>query len=394
MPNALCAADVLDCRKEESMNTQLHAHVLLTMRPINENGAWGGKQKKEYILDNDGNKIYDPKKRQYKCRSMPSTDWNDRGNAEIWRAAWEEAANAALEMHGSDSRIDHRSYERQGLEIIPSIKLGTAAHQMEKRGIRTERGDINREIEITNKQIRQLRARINKLSDWLKDEADNPKPPTLADVLDEVMSRQGQSSLTRLRNGAEIFNFLISNEVYDLEDLDNKVNAMHGKVNRVIEDMKPINRRIDTLKEHIYQSGHYKEHKALKRQYDKLYFKYTDAKKETGLLAERKAKKALEAANDFYEANRTGLALFEAAEKYLRGVLQKRYNPDKLPPITMWKKELATKTAEKESLYGEYETLKAETHKVEKIRASVKAILHSDEPQPGRTKKRTQVMEL
>ena len=40
-----------------------HAHILLTMRPIEQDGAWGVKQKKEYILDKDGNKIYDPKKR-------------------------------------------------------------------------------------------------------------------------------------------------------------------------------------------------------------------------------------------------------------------------------------------------------------------------------------------
>jgi len=200
---------------------KLHAHVLLTMRPINDNGAWGGKQKKEYILDRDGNKIYDPKKRQYKCRSIPSTDWNDRGNAEIWRAAWEEYANAALEKHGNEARINHRSYERQGVEIIPSIKLGVAAHQMEKRGIRTERGDINREIEITNNQIRQLRARMNKLAVWLKEEEANTKPPTLADVLDEIFTRKGQSAMTHIRNGMEVFNFLYSNDIREFADLNN-----------------------------------------------------------------------------------------------------------------------------------------------------------------------------
>jgi hypothetical protein len=40
-----------------------HAHIMLTMRPFDERGTWGAKQKKEYILDKDGNKIYDPKKR-------------------------------------------------------------------------------------------------------------------------------------------------------------------------------------------------------------------------------------------------------------------------------------------------------------------------------------------
>ena len=54
-----------------------HAHIMLTMRPFDEDGEWGAKQKKEYILDGDGNKIYDPKKRQYKCNSIPTKAWKD-----------------------------------------------------------------------------------------------------------------------------------------------------------------------------------------------------------------------------------------------------------------------------------------------------------------------------
>ncbi len=89
---------------------------MLTMRPINEDGAWGGKQKKEYILDSDGNKIYDPQKRQYKCRSIPSTDWNNRNKADEWRKSWEDMANAELERLGFDTRISRLSYEEQGIE--------------------------------------------------------------------------------------------------------------------------------------------------------------------------------------------------------------------------------------------------------------------------------------
>ena len=137
-----------------------HFHLMLTMRPINENGTWGGKQKKEYTLDSDGNKIYDPVKRQYKCRSIPSTDWNDRGNADKWRKTWEDMVNAELKRIGSDSRIDRRTYAEQGIEQIPTVHMGVAASQMEKRGIRTELGDINREIEISNQKLRQLKARL------------------------------------------------------------------------------------------------------------------------------------------------------------------------------------------------------------------------------------------
>ena len=51
------------------------------------------REKKEYILDRDGNKIYAPKKRQYKCKSIPATDWNEQAKAEEWRAAWAQFCN-------------------------------------------------------------------------------------------------------------------------------------------------------------------------------------------------------------------------------------------------------------------------------------------------------------
>jgi hypothetical protein len=272
------------------------------------------------------------------------------------------------------------------------VHLGPAASQMEKRGIRTERGDINREIAVTNQEIRRLRARMNKLSDWLKDEAANPTPPTLCDVLNEILTRPGQSSLTHVKNGAEILFFLQSNKICNNEDLDNKVNAMHGKLNATKKKKKKVDRRITTLKEHLYQSGYYKEYRSLKRQYDRLRSNYEEAKKATGFFAERNAKKALEAVNDFYEFNRTGLTLYDAADKYLRGVLQERFDPKKLPPINAWEKELANKLEARDSLYRDYYKLKDDTHKIEKIRASVKTILHNETPE--RTQKRTRSIEL
>ncbi len=123
-----------------------HAHVMLTMRPFNEDNTWGARQKKEYILDRGGNKIYDKKRRQYKCKSVPSTDWNGHTKAEEWRAAWTEAVNTELERRGFGERIDHRSYERQGKEEIPTVHLGVATTQMERKGIATNRGGINREV--------------------------------------------------------------------------------------------------------------------------------------------------------------------------------------------------------------------------------------------------------
>ncbi|MFQ9115713.1 MobQ family relaxase [Eubacterium sp.] len=145
-----------------------HAHIMLTVRPFNEDGSWGSKQKKVYILDGNGEKIYDKKKRQYKCKSVSSTDWNERSNVEKWRKSWADMCNTYLEKSGHDERIDHRSYERQGLEILPTEHLGTAASQMEKRNIKTKRGDVNRHVRLINKMIQFYNDEIARLKEEAK----------------------------------------------------------------------------------------------------------------------------------------------------------------------------------------------------------------------------------
>lgn len=123
-----------------------HAHIMLTVRPFNEDRSWGSKQKKAYILDENGEKIYDKKKRQYKCKSVPTTDWNDRGNAPKWRKSWAELCNKYLEKSGHDERIDYRSYEM----VINAKK--------EKKKRKEQAGEALREVKMELYQIdRQLR---------------------------------------------------------------------------------------------------------------------------------------------------------------------------------------------------------------------------------------------
>lgn len=134
-----------------------------------------------------------------------------------------------MEQNGHAERVDHRRYERQGIDQIPTIHLGTAASQMQKRGIRTERGDINREIEISNQKLRQLKARISKLQNWLKDEAANTEPPTLANVIERIlMQRQksGKASIYSLKAAAQCLNFLTENGITDMAGLEEKVQTI------------------------------------------------------------------------------------------------------------------------------------------------------------------------
>lgn len=111
--------------------TNPHAHIMLTTRAIGPAGFSG------------------------KVR-----DWNDRTHAETWRASWADHANRALANADYQEEIDHRSYERQGLEKTPGIHLGKSACAMETRGIETERGEQNRLINRLNLEIQISRTEL------------------------------------------------------------------------------------------------------------------------------------------------------------------------------------------------------------------------------------------
>jgi ATP-dependent exoDNAse (exonuclease V) alpha subunit len=111
-----------------------HAHVLLTMRPIADNG-FGNKER----------------------------DWNSPDLLKKWREEWANTLNRTFERHGVKDaagetlKVDHRSYEDQGLEKEPGVHLGPAAAALERRGIQTERGDINRAAYGRNAELAFLK---------------------------------------------------------------------------------------------------------------------------------------------------------------------------------------------------------------------------------------------
>ena len=190
-------------QNHKSENENPHAHIMLTMRPFNEDGTWGDKQRKVYILDDNGEKIYDPKKRQYKCGKVQTTDWNERNKAEEWRASWADICNEYFEKANRPERIDHRSFARQGItDKLPTIHLGVAAHQMEQRGILTERGNINRQIEISNRKLRLIEEQIHELQGWLEEEnalmaseeITRAKPISMPQSMPQVQSRPEQQA--------------------------------------------------------------------------------------------------------------------------------------------------------------------------------------------------------
>ncbi|WP_158077211.1 MobA/MobL family protein [Caenibacillus caldisaponilyticus] len=88
--------------------------------------------------------------------TVKNQDWNNRELLNEWREEWANYANRALGHAGIEERITHLSHEARGLEILPTVHLGHVAHEMEMRGIQTDRGNINRERQEYNRVVLDL----------------------------------------------------------------------------------------------------------------------------------------------------------------------------------------------------------------------------------------------
>ena len=101
----------------------VHCHVMLPLRAMDEQGRWLPKSRKVYDLDENGERIRLPSG-NWKSHKEDTVDWNDQKYAEVWRQGWADTVNRYLEAAGRPERLDLRSYERQGLDMIPTVHNG------------------------------------------------------------------------------------------------------------------------------------------------------------------------------------------------------------------------------------------------------------------------------
>ena len=202
-----------------------HAHILLTVRPLDEHGTWQYKTEKEYLCVKDGEErgftaaefkasqaegwekqypykvgkknVYmapsaaqthgyvrmdkHPKSTRYGRQNPISARWNSEEQLLVWREAWATAANRCLELAGHDSHIDHRSHAERGLEERPTIHEGVAAQALERRGIISDRCELNRQIKADNALLRELRGQVKKLAQTVKNTI-----PALAEAMENL----------------------------------------------------------------------------------------------------------------------------------------------------------------------------------------------------------------
>ena len=185
-----------------------HAHILLTMRPLNEDGTWQYKTEKEYLCMKDGEergftaaefkdaqlegwekqylcrvgrkRVYmtlsaaaehgytradkHPKSSRYGRQNPITARWNSEDQLISWREAWADMANRAIEQAGLEERIDHRSHAVRGIDEQPTIHEGVEAMHLEEKGFVSERRALNRQIRADNALLRELKEQIRQLS--------------------------------------------------------------------------------------------------------------------------------------------------------------------------------------------------------------------------------------
>ena len=214
-------------------NHNPHCHIQLTMRPIKENGEWGDKEKKAYKLDDAGNrvpvldaakvkkfekengktyeealaeadtpdqrdaiifsvqKIGAKNRRMWERETVDKTGWNEQSLAEEWRKDWADRENALLERIGAEDRVDHRSYERQGIDKVPTRHEGVAAKLFEKtdgavmpdrlednvtiREINTEMSVLEKFMAFCKDKIEVIKDRIEAIKDKVVNELKDTK---------------------------------------------------------------------------------------------------------------------------------------------------------------------------------------------------------------------------
>ena len=328
-----------------------HAHILLTVRPLDERGKWQYKTEKEYLCMRNGEergftaaefkaaqdegwekqypykvgkkKVYmvsseadaqgliradkHPKSTRYGRQNPISERWNSEEQLAAWRAAWADVSNRYLERAGREERIDHRSNAARGLDEIPTIHEGVTAQALERKGIISDRCELNRQIRADNALLRELKAEIKKLAAMIARTV-----PTIAEGLEKLRSRVliFCYQLSHIRSGKSHIQKSLAVWKPELE-------CYTGLVQQIKEKSKERKALITEKKElPIY---HVKRHKALAVRITELTEELEELRSEKALLLQK-----FEYAEDAgAEAFHKDIAAMEAGLKKLETQEQK-----------------------------------------------------------------------
>lgn len=250
-----------------------HFHVLCPIRPLDPDGTWGAKQRRVY-------------RENGKFDAVPTTDWGKPETLEEWRKAWAELCNTKFKDKGLECRIDHRSYERQGIDQAPTVHEGVAVRQMEAKGIATDKGERNRWIRSANAMLRTLREKIKALTIWLTELRAESQQPTLAALLTDYYDARNAGAWSRkakvsnLKRFASAAAYLQENDLHTLDDLQNHLDLLRKSLHDVKSNLDAEHSRMKELRDLLRYADQYERFKpvhdqlsALKRKSKREQFK-------------------------------------------------------------------------------------------------------------------------
>ena len=307
-----------------------HFHVMCPIRPLNPDGTWGAKQRRVYRANG-------------KFDAVPTTDWGRPETLEAWREAWAALCNAKFEKKGLPCRIDHRSYDRQGIEQLPTVHEGVAVRQMEAKGIVTDKGERNRWIKSATAMLRTLGERIKTLVDWLSNsrvKLDKPHSPSLAKLLADYFDARNagawssKAKVGNLKLLTSAIAYLNENRLHTLADLDARLVSLHSSLDEAKTALDVNKKRSKELRELLRCAELYNRFKPLHDQLNAI---------------KRKSKR-----EQFKAEHENELRQFYLARRKL---------PDGIH-IAEWQRELETLARESDAAYAEYKAIHTELTKL------------------------------
>jgi len=329
-----------------------HFHILCPIRPLDENGKWGCKQHRRYRLDKDGNRIIGEDGKAL-FDAVPTTDWGDPATLEEWRRVWAEMVNAKFEEKGLMCRVDHRSYERQGLDLPPTIHEGVAVRQMEAKGIATDKGDFNRWVRKARDLLRNIRKKIADLNNWIKaakDELSKPQALDLAALLTAYYEGRNAGTWSysakfgNLKSFSQAVNYLTERGITTLEDLEAHIAAQSERTEGINTSMKAKRTRLNELKELLRLVDLYRDTRPI---YDKW----------KGIKWKGQQKKfELEHENELRTFHMT------------RRKLDKHRSPAGKIPVHVWEQEQARLEREYAAEYEQYKPIQADLRRLQQVK--------------------------
>lgn len=273
-----------------------HCHLFMTMRPLNQQGEFvKTKCWREYTLDKNGNKILNDSGTDYKFKKRYAKDWDNHANIKVWRKKWEEIENHFYEQAGLDIRVSADSYEEQGVDLIPTIHMGADVTAMERKGIRTYIGDMNRAIKEINgltqslaekersfeKTMEALLYQKSKYEKLLLQEK-KQKPVTVVSLLTEWQSNRAKfiqergihqrisTKTDNLQDFAKLVAFVQDKGITSLDDLEKLRSELMDRKTECIKATNENAKDVKDLKHRLDVYGEYKNVKTILVKYEGL----------------------------------------------------------------------------------------------------------------------------